>query len=311
MTIALGILASDGVVIAADTQENIGALKVTTRKIFTRRDPIRGRAFAASGAGNSGYIDAINQRLARHFERANTPELAESDMSAALLAFYRDHLFPMNVVPARERPAVELISGMTWKGRAPILFASEDSTLHQAKDYAAVGAGSDFAMMLLDRIVSRKVDLSLELAGLLAAYVVFNVKEYMPDCGKGTHVTLLRDGDGKYCSEEAIQTMEQAFRLYLQFDGTAVNYLLGRPLKNEESERDRLVTRLETLRQQFQALPTMTVNPSWDLDWADSPRTPLSGGWTENILGRAVIKPTSTPGSRAGQRVRPRPKHGR
>lgn len=306
MTIALGILAADGVVIAADTQENVGAMKVSGRKIFTRRDPHRGRAFSATGAGNSGYLDAISQRLAKEFERARSPLKTEELMGSRLLSFYRDHIFPLNAIPARERPGTELIVGLTWKGHRHRLFASEDSTLHEAKDHAAVGAGADFAMMMLDRVVSRKHDLPLELAGVLAAYVVFNVKEYMPDCGKGTHVTMLREGEGHYFSEAAIATMEYNFKLYHQLDGIAVNYMLGRTLKDEDTERDRLVKRLRGLRAQFLALPSAKLEPTWDLEWADGPRTPVDNRWIQEILGRAVIAPPSTATKRRATEPAPR-----
>src|SRR5262245_4417462 len=99
MTIALGILAKDGVAIAADTQESVGAYKVAARKIFSRPDPNRDRAFAVTGAGNAGYLESLGQGLARDFEQGGTMAAIENRMSANLLRFHQDHIFPRQSLP--------------------------------------------------------------------------------------------------------------------------------------------------------------------------------------------------------------------
>src|SRR5207247_11290193 len=74
MTIAIGLLATDGVVIAADTQESAGYpgdMKSSGTKILwalrsnASNPPVTG-AFAVSGAGTVGYLDAVNQKLENH-----------------------------------------------------------------------------------------------------------------------------------------------------------------------------------------------------------------------------------------------------
>src|SRR5687767_11420830 len=73
MTIALGMLVADAVVIAADTQEGTGyagGTKASGRKIFTQVDPTEQRAFSATGAGDADYLDTLSQDLAGEFVAA-------------------------------------------------------------------------------------------------------------------------------------------------------------------------------------------------------------------------------------------------
>ncbi len=63
VTIALGLLAGNGIVLAADSEETIGIDKVGTLKTKVAF-PLDGEsAFAITGAGNGWYIDAIAQDL--------------------------------------------------------------------------------------------------------------------------------------------------------------------------------------------------------------------------------------------------------
>src|SRR5437667_12469328 len=97
MTIAIGLLATDGVVIAADTQESAGYpgdMKSSGTKILgaLRSDasnpPVTG-AFAVSGAGTVGNLDAVNQKLAESFSLSAGITLNELP---AFLSDYIDYL---------------------------------------------------------------------------------------------------------------------------------------------------------------------------------------------------------------------------
>src|SRR5262245_43720160 len=67
MTIALGILASDGLVIAAATQETYsGVFKINQGKMLgTRLGPLDDPLgyVTVTGAGTAGHLDAINQDI--------------------------------------------------------------------------------------------------------------------------------------------------------------------------------------------------------------------------------------------------------
>ena len=73
MTIALGLLASDGVVVAADTQETVGYSKLNQGKIAAfchRRPDQRWRHCLFTGAGPAVYIDACLDQFMHAFKAA-------------------------------------------------------------------------------------------------------------------------------------------------------------------------------------------------------------------------------------------------
>src|SRR5256885_9651317 len=99
MTIALGIIASNGIVLAADTEETMGVAgysKTDQTKILGYFSADNQRPLGAcfiSGAGDAGYIEALSQTLGRVF--VNHPSLTERPLERQLgkewKKFYQDH----------------------------------------------------------------------------------------------------------------------------------------------------------------------------------------------------------------------------
>lgn len=142
MTIALGILTPDGVVVAADTQESWGyqgGAKVSGYKILSRvvRPSGRERAMASTGAGNSGLLDYVSQGLVDDFVNAKEPDAVARQFRAQVAEFYREHIFPHHVLPQQERPEVALIVGANWKSGESLLLANQFGALHKVKYHVA------------------------------------------------------------------------------------------------------------------------------------------------------------------------------
>ena len=115
MTIAIGMLAEDGVVIAADTQESYGYLKGETGKVrvgagsimtvLPKAGPKRNTAFAVSGSGNSPYVEAIGPELveiALKYQEAG-PTRIESHLREHVRKFYEKHVIPFSSYSGEER----------------------------------------------------------------------------------------------------------------------------------------------------------------------------------------------------------------
>ena len=70
MTIAIGLLASDGIVLAADTQEIVGSMKSDESKLIVANrgaEKEKAGALAITGAGDAGYLDSINMEICTAF----------------------------------------------------------------------------------------------------------------------------------------------------------------------------------------------------------------------------------------------------
>src|SRR4051812_14891279 len=115
MTIALAVVANNGLVIAADTQESYdGFWKADQTKILPVFGPTRGSEEKAQlvigGAGNGDYIDAISQRLVETFVGAQSKEPKDIflAMQQTLREFYREYVIPLAIAP-EQRPHFGLL----------------------------------------------------------------------------------------------------------------------------------------------------------------------------------------------------------
>jgi hypothetical protein len=281
MTIALGILADDGVVIAADSQESggyPGSVKTDGMKILSgvvhASDGAAKRSLGISGSGSAGFLDAIHQDLHEAFD--HQPDLSKFKKTARKIVrdFYHQHILPLHVLGANQ-PITDLVVGLSWAGKRPLLLATQHSTIRECRDFVAVGAGWEHATMLLRRILPHAGNLSFQRAAYLAAYVVFHVKQFVDGCGGPTHIHMLHDGYVEEFTSEQLAHLEQRFNDYLDFDALAVNYLCGRAVMNEEEALAILAKYLKSARQHTLEMGERESAGGWNLNWAweeDRPR---------------------------------------
>ncbi len=160
MTIALGVLAHDGVVLAADTEETAGAFKSLQSKVFTavyqnHSEPVYKRtACGISGAGSAAHIDLLAEEWTRVFLENPLPTSGQPRRALAnhLKQFYVEHMLPFSNLPEDRRPEIEMIVAIS-AFRMQQLFVSQYTALRPATSgYATVGMGGGVASMLLSRL---------------------------------------------------------------------------------------------------------------------------------------------------------------
>src|SRR5579864_1057389 len=113
MTIAVGILAADGVVIAADSQETVQNYwkgnqgKVWWSAYYGDSEKRNGRSAgvcAVACAGRAGYCDALTSRVIDVFKR--TPDVVENEDVRALFEEETVKFHNVHVVPYIDPPEV-------------------------------------------------------------------------------------------------------------------------------------------------------------------------------------------------------------
>jgi 20S proteasome alpha/beta subunit len=215
MTICLGILTSDGVVIAADTEESYGVMKVHQPKIMTF-DNAAG-ACAIAGAGDADYIDALSIQLGEVFVRQPraSDQAVLSNVRKQLWTFYRDHVIPFASYPEGDRPSMTLLMGLRRRG-VPALFVTGRSTLRPCKRFQAIGAGESLAKTLFLRLAGGRLD--VRAAQILAVYILFAVKDSIDGCGKHSQVFTLHAESAPSAltqlTVQEINDLENLFRLW-------------------------------------------------------------------------------------------------
>jgi hypothetical protein len=198
VTIALGILAHDSVVIAADTQITMpDYLKTGQGKIAWLRKTAPSGQFgglAITGAGSSAYLQHLQREFISTFsnnEDLPTVDDLRQDLRTLIHSFYLDHVVPFSQYGPAERPDVWLIMGYRDRHKVA-LWSTEKSILTEHNTYATAGIGAMYANILLNKLFRPMWPLSARTAVLLAAYVIFHVKESIPDCGKDTDVVCIQ-----------------------------------------------------------------------------------------------------------------------
>jgi hypothetical protein len=230
MTIILGMRATDGIVLAADSEETYASGgRVQVQKILTQHQlgletgQIGGMAIA--GAGDSDYIDCIGLELADYFQQTekSLAQLAQG-FRQKIKTFYKHHVIPFAQYPAEDRPDFSLLIAVSRGGKHG-LWMTNNNTMRPIFDYAADGAGADFASALLNRLWVR--GLTTNQAQLIAGYAVFETKNFCQYCGKDTHIVCVRDGTVTSPPQGSINLAESQFRLSNALFASGLHYIFG------------------------------------------------------------------------------------
>jgi 20S proteasome alpha/beta subunit len=213
MTVAIGMVAEDGLVLAADTQETIaGYWKVHSGKIRALRSASGSAAGAmlVSAAGDAVYCDALMQRLT-----AASPDALRGDVdmearcAEVIHEFHTAYVTPYHVDP----PHVQTLIAMQAPSRN-MLAVTDRSVIVRHDQFASIGIGGLHAHGLLNQLWHWQ-GLSVVTMSVVAAYVIFQVKERVDGCGKWTEVGFLRGGQFHFLTRTEVTELEDIFREYL------------------------------------------------------------------------------------------------
>jgi hypothetical protein len=253
MTIAIGLLASDGLVMAADTQETVGSFKMDQSKMLIAnrgRHKERAGALAVSGAGWGGHIDSINQELCERF--METPRLSKitltKEVRSKVHRFHMEHIAPLGGYPSDDRPNFSLLLGAVV-GKDRLLWTTHESAIRACRNYGAVGIGSPYARAMLRRYWSHEMD--TETAVSLATYIMLNVKKTVDGCGNETQIAYLKNGCANYVSPGNIEVLERKFSEHARYGNLMLHFILGLPVKDEDAELDKFSSVLRKLREEI------------------------------------------------------------
>lgn len=241
MTIIVGLICEDGIVLACDSQASSVKGVPVKRTEYTKiyEIPMRGEGYAIlSGAGTGAFVtrasEILKEKCGNNLCR-NPREFADicEDVVTELFKRYvidRSRALGMSKTKSPqthngsvqwqeeqiEPPGIVMLTGIQC-GRDKDLEWSlytvhSDSIAEKSDNYDAIGSGSAIAEYLLARLWSK--NLIVEHAKRVAVYIVEEVKKIDPFCGGPTQVVSLskagikRLGD-KEVKEIADVVMEQ------------------------------------------------------------------------------------------------------
>jgi 20S proteasome alpha/beta subunit len=254
MTIAVGLLCSDGVVIAADREEGDGYFKHDVGKI---RATFRGRSpvgqIAIAGAGSGPYIDEVSKLLTDEFceEQSGRAELLKKHRE-----YYKGVVRPMAVY-GTNAPDYGLIVGTTGGNTGTNIYSTSGLAFNEIQDYEAIGVGAMVANSWFSRLFDR---VPVKWGVILAAYVVFQVKQSVPGCGHGTDILILSNNPAPFPSRvlpQGVRKWEELFSTKLRvLDRELFHHVIGlnmdpRYLLRTQIGKEALEQRVEDVRKEF------------------------------------------------------------
>jgi hypothetical protein len=213
MTIALGILGHNCLIVGADTQETYGDQKYEQGKIASsqRSDPYPRGAICVSGAGDGPHIDAISEQIIEYFQNfSGTMDEFEVWLRKFVSDFYRAHVMPF-VGKVDSPPGYRLIIAVRHD-RKFRLWTTSKTVVSKVMPYAVVGISAGSSSALLNQLY--KAFPSVNNAAMLAAYVIRQAKLSADGVGLDTEIRFIYGDYVGIVSADKIQGWEYVFAKY-------------------------------------------------------------------------------------------------
>jgi 20S proteasome alpha/beta subunit len=253
MTIALGVLGGNGIVLGADSEETVGEAKTFALKLHSGAayglNGERPSAMAVTGAGYGPYLDCVFQRFTDFFgnnEQLNVEEIG-AEFQKILYGFYAEHVIPYSDSAGLD---FQIIVGAQRDGQSR-LWVSNRGVMRRSYGYEAVGLGDSQAKAVLIRSVSLH---SLDQIAALACYAILRAKENVVGCGKNTLLLYLTNNSAHHVYPDVIDRTEELFRKYEGWENSSLLYAVGYDFVNEPKYLRRMRRMHKELRQEFSKL---------------------------------------------------------
>jgi len=237
VTIALHIEGASWLLTATDTQETYtSGEKVESGKIISygRAQPLG--SISIAGSGDSEYIRAASQELERKFQRSSaaTVDELETELRDAARGFYTEHVLPfVGKFDDENVPDYSLLVAATH-GNEGKLWNVERTMMTDAALYDCIGAGKPAADSLLNRLYPLYP--TLDSLAILAAYVIYRVKNTVDGCGLKTEIRFIKQGTFGIgiVPPDRIDRWEGLFRKYDRLEREvfyhAMNFMVSPPV---------------------------------------------------------------------------------
>lgn len=258
MTIAVGIVSFNYLILAADSQEGWGGPKRNTRKIevaaLKGRNKLRGR-LAVTGAGDSDYLAYLKSRITQQssslvLSASGFEDSIEDVIQSEMHDFFGAHFVPLAHLESRDAQP-ELIVAARMRDRMGLWTTRGTTVRRVGVGGVAVGSGALWSRTVLDQDIASYLP-SLHSATVTACYAIFSAKEHAEGCGNDTDVVSLGSDDGSLLQvaiPEEVRRAEEVFRKYDAMQKGTLRTLVGSPLRPIVSNQAEL--RLSAMREEL------------------------------------------------------------
>ena len=223
VTICAGFKSTFGVVLCADSQETVGALKIDVPKLIIkpqvgrRTDKLR---MAFAGAGHGPFIDKLVEKMWQAAERGPDMSMTEivSRIEAENLEWHRKLWAVYGQV---KRPDAEILIAI-YADDSVSLHRLTGPIINEIESYGFVGIGEELGTFMAEQV---RADFdSVEDDVMVAIYILHNAKKYVDSCGGDTQIAaVLVDGSIHKMNNADVEAMSEG----LSQIGKEIQYLFS------------------------------------------------------------------------------------
>jgi 20S proteasome alpha/beta subunit len=216
MTIAVGFMCTDGIVLAADREVSTPSVKVEDRKAwiyaYPRQAPDPVLRIGIVGAGDYSFIkfasEQLDAQLAAWFGQHSDIDMDEvgEAIQSVISDIHHNHLYPYG--DPHLRPEIDLLIAIWIASKGYRLVSTSLTAVTKVWNYEAVGIGRDLAHFLVRRFYADRIAMSS--AMLWASYVLMHAKRYVPKCGGPSDViAMFQSGTTGMVKKETVAEYER------------------------------------------------------------------------------------------------------
>lgn len=234
MTIAAGVLCSDGIVVCADSEETDYVAKYERQKIRSFENRL-----LVAGSGHSNYFGMTFNKICDRFkERPSDSSRARFEVEQVVSLVHENHIFKWWKPDDPQRPYLHLVVAARCMNGELALVSSSDTAVRLHDDYVSVGEGK-YLFEYWAKLFFATPRTTRE-ASYISLFLLREVKDNVAGCGGTSHVvTLPMDSNqytpGKVFNEDLI---------WAGFPATAVDALLASIAPDvQDSVAEQVITR--------------------------------------------------------------------
>ena len=218
MTIAIGILCSDGIVLSADSQETFNEYaKLQRAKVFELSLIHPDVKVVIAGSGDSNFYDALRERLEDGIDMAEPDLISIRNKIEEVIVGYCTRVWPLYAAQ-KDRPSAQMLIGIRATDGFALLH-TEGPITRQGNSPECIGFGADFSLYHLKKLFKNTM-LCAEVCPI-AAYVLDLAKENVEFCGGASDVFVIpSSGDVERKDQGYIQENTNKYKSFaLTVDG--------------------------------------------------------------------------------------------
>ncbi|HEY4086989.1 MAG TPA: hypothetical protein VGM43_13670 [Bryobacteraceae bacterium] len=230
MTIAIGYLCRDGLILGADSQSGIsGSLKWPTQKILPidvggihEGMAVNAAALAVAGAGNTHYLHEMQEISARLIDPSDTAMEIETKLRERYREFYTETVLPF--AGTGGAPELWMMFGVQ-KDNSVSLYTTEQLSFRENRAYAAVGSGEFVARALIESTFPMYPPISV--AKLLMVHALQHVRDRVDGVGGNSVIIAISQNKCEFVNRQFIREAEREFEKYRSAQVGLIQYVTG------------------------------------------------------------------------------------